>query len=440
MTTQSTRAALVAALHAAWQDVAARYDLLDGILDRPAFVEWRDSTTTAHAIAGRLFRELLDLDLDSARDPRREESELCRFSAPRARVEWSPALDLDGNRDDLDTRRLAARYWHGPVGRRDALDAALDLDRPPVVHGSRSIVAIATDPHRTPRPVAMPRVPWTAPRLSADRAERRATRIALPYVPASEYDPARPPAWSRSLDRSASLIIRAASAAAGCPGCAATMHHDRKKVAHDLDVCSFVPSPDTANRWTRRVHVRPDRVAFRGVVRHRHKRPVRNLPAYRTDRATGERVELFGRDPITGAALLVVHNLDRSDADTVRGWRGHVAFARPRRMARATTQAATRKRRADAGATGARGPARSAWQLSDGRVRARFGKAAPSTLVARAAWVESAIRRAGAGALDLGTAVVTILDPETVEYRDRVYGTRDLARRLALDEQAHATA
>lgn len=291
---------------------------------------------------------------------------------------------------------------------------------------------IPVAPRATRRAVPMP---------SADVLAASAQYAALtPYVAPDVFDPARPTRAHADLERAATRFLRDASAAAGCPACRGDDGGE-----HDYDVCLYIPSPDTFDRWANRVHVRPDAVAFRGTVRVRPVSPVRVFSPFVT--RNGERVQTFDTDPVTGAWLLHVRDVAASDASTVRGWRGHKRYAVPRRAARARAASTRQAARRAAGATSTRGPAVSPFAWHTGTLRRRWAAVARGTadgaadVVARAADIDAVLRTSADGARvtfyapdGAPVATVDVIDVGTRVRGDdgRVFPIGEWARRAAL--------
>lgn len=282
-------------------------------------------------------------------------------------------------------RKAAARGWR-PAERRAGIAP---------VFGS----LVAMDASRWP--VADDGTPLEGPPAPV---RRWAMEPASDVVFAASREPMAAHPWSLALEGAGTILLHNAG-------------HDAAR-------------PDVWSRRHRSHVTRPDRVAFRGVVRYRP-------PAWhRYGAVRGHAAERIS-DAGTVELLTTVGGPVGTGAQVRRGWYGHravtlsIAARRGTGGRRAVARTAQKKERAASGATSKRGRAVTPWAMSD---RSLPRAVITAGAVERAAILEDVLRTSADGAtVTFGDVRVTIMGAaQVVDDQHGAYPVREWCRRAAL--------
>lgn len=243
-------------------------------------------------------------------------------------------------------------------------------------------------------------------------------------------EPTRPHTWVARAERWADAVMVAAG----------DVHYDARGNARGV----LYQRPDVYNVARRRLEVRPDRVAFRGVTRELSTTDAngRTRRVYRGARVRYETaVRADGRraTPYTDTPTGRVWRL-RTWVAVNAGWNrrftGHTADGFTARVGTAGRKARAAARAAD-GAVGKRGPKRSAWTLSERGVRAAMARVEEwrplADAIVRVAYNVDAL---AAG----GRVTLACSDGTHVAFTGDGYVMRDNGQRYTLAEYARRAA
>lgn len=243
-------------------------------------------------------------------------------------------------------------------------------------------------------------------------------------------EPTRPHTWVARAERWADAVMVAAG----------DVHYDSRGNARGV----LYQRPDVYNVARRRLEVRPDRVAFRGVSRElsttdangRTRRVYRGARVrYETAvRADGRRATPYVDTP-TGRVWRM-RTWVAVNAAWNRRFTGHTADGFTARVGNAGRRARAAERAA-AGATGRRGPKRSAWTLSERGVRSAMARVTEWRPLADAlVRVAYGVDRVAAG----GRITLACSDGTHVAFTGDGYVTRENGQRYELVEYARRAA